>query len=221
MVSVSALALMKRSSFSPHRLTSLFACRRPLRRPPSTRCRRRWAETLPAIPPRVRAPHRANRAQLKSYCSALERTSFLLQARPPAAVRVACTASNIRMYPVQRQRLPARPSRICSIVGCGYLREMLRREDHARRADAALRPAVFQKALLDRMQLARHAPCLRSCRSSRPPPAAPAPGSCSPARRSSAPSTSRTRLRRSLPSFRSGAGLRAARRAAASSAEPD
>ena len=61
-------------------------------------------------------------------------------------------------------------------------------------------------------------PVLRPSESPRPPPAARAQGNCSPARHSCAPNTTRIRLRRSLLLFRSGAGLRAAHPAAASSA---
>ena len=134
--------------------------------------------------------------------------------------RRASTDSKMRMNPVQRQRLPASPSRISAIAGCGLCSSKLRRgHQHARRADAALRAAAVEKRLLQRMQLAIRWPVLRRSESRRLRPATPEPGNCSPARHSCAPSTSRTRLRRSLPWFRSDADLRAAHRAGASWAE--
>ena len=96
---------------------------------------------------------------------------------------------------------------------------LCRGHQHARRADAALRAAALEKSLLQRMQLAVAAPALRPSAIRAPSACSTGTGSCSPARRSCAPSMSRTRLRRSLPWCRSGGGLRAARRAGASWAE--
>ena len=58
------------------------------------------------------------------------------------------------MYPVQRQRFPARPLRISGSVGFGFLSS---RSDgghhHSRRADAALRAAAFDECLLHSVKL--------------------------------------------------------------------
>src|SRR4051812_15185945 len=40
-------------------------------------------------------------------------------------LHASSTAWKIFMYPVQRQRLPARPSRISASVGCGFLSRRL------------------------------------------------------------------------------------------------
>ena len=55
---------------------------------------------------------------------------------------------------MQRQRLPLIASAICSRVGRGMrVEERLRREQHPRRAVAALRRALFGERGLQRMQL--------------------------------------------------------------------
>ena len=77
--------------------------------------------------------------------------SLRRSASVPAA---AATDSKMRMNPVQRQRLPASAFANLRLAGMRAVREKLRRgHQHARRADAALRAAVMQKRLLQRMKL--------------------------------------------------------------------
>ena len=69
------------------------------------------------------------------------------------AVAADKTDSKMRMKPVQRQRLPASPSRISAHRRVRVMREQMRGgHQHARRADAALRAAALQKCLLQRME---------------------------------------------------------------------
>ena len=137
-----------------------------------------------------------------------------------AVLAAETTDSKMRMNPVQRQRLPASASRISAIVGCGLCASScVGGHQHARRADAALRAADCRNAFC------------KGCSSPSMRESFDGLNLCAfglqhwnqatvhQARRSCARSRSRTRLRRILPWCRSGADLRAARRAGASSAE--
>ena len=82
------------------------------------------------------------------------------------------------------------------------------REDHPRRADAALRAAALEERLLHRVQLVAAGEAFDRGDDCRRRPGRAASGNCSPARRPAARRTRRTPLRRSLPWCRSGRASR-------------